>query len=230
MEWTLTAEEWTALRLSLLVASVSVIGSLPFGIGLGYLLARKDFWGKSLIEMLVNLSLVLPPVVVGYALLVFLGRNSFVGKWLNDSLGISVAFTVWAAFLAAAVISFPLMVRSIRLAFQAVDPKLELAARTLGASPLNSFWTVSLPLARHGVIAGAVLAFARSLGEFGATVVFAGNIAGETRTLSLAIFSFAERPGGLEDAWRLAALSVVIAGAALMLSEWLEKRSYLKHG
>ena len=225
MEWILSPEEWAALRLSMIVATCSVIGSLPFGIVLGYILARKEFWGKSAVEMLVNLSLVLPPVVVGYFLLVLLGRKGVIGRFFYETLGVSIAFTLWAAVLAAAAISFPLMVRSIRLAFQAVDPKLEAAARTLGASRFNAFRTVSLPLARNGVIAGAVLAFVRSLGEFGATVVFAGNIAGETRTIPLAIFSFAERPGGLEDAWRLVLLSVILAGAALIVSERLERKA-----
>ena len=220
----LSAEEWDALRLSVIVAFASVVISLPFGVPLGYLLARKDFKGKAIVEMLVNFSLVLPPVVVGYALLILLGRKGFIGNWLWETFGISVAFTLFAAVLAAAVVSFPLMVRSIRLAFQEVDPKLEQAARTLGASKWRAFWSISLPLAKNGLIAGCVLAFARSLGEFGATVVFAGNIAGKTQTLSLAIFSFAERPGGLEQCWRLAFFSVIIAGIALVVSQRMERK------
>src|SRR6516165_7278504 len=168
----LAAEDWRALAFSAGVSSVAFLGSLPFGLVLGWLLARRHFFGKALLETLLNLPLVLPPVVTGYLLLVLLGRRG----WLSGVLGIEVAFTWMAAALAGAVMGFPLLVRSVRVAFQGVDPRFAQAARSLGARPLDAFLTVSLPLARHGVLAGVVLAFARGLGEFGATLIFAGNL------------------------------------------------------
>ncbi len=223
MSMGLSNAEWTAVALSIRVALVAMLISLPFGVAVGWLLARRDFRGKWMIETLVNLTLVLPPVVTGYLLLRMFGRQSWFGAWLEDTLGIQIAFTWWAAAIASAALGFPLMVRAIRLAFRGVDPRLEDAARSLGSSPLDAFWRVSLPLARGGIIAGAVLAFARSLGEFGATITFAGNIPGATQTLPLAVFSEMNRAGG-DGTLRLAMVSVVLAAAALATSEWLERR------
>jgi molybdate transport system permease protein len=220
----LTPMEWSALRLSLVVATCAVAASLPFAVAAGYALARGTWRGKWLVETLLNLPLVLPPVVTGYGLLVLLGRNGLVGAWLHGSLGLRVAFTTLGAVVAAGVVSFPLMLRAIRLAFDHVDPRLEGAARSLGAGRLAVFFTVSLPLAARGVLMGAVLAFGRSLGEFGATIMLAGNIPGETRTIPLAVFSLAQRPGGVAASWRLVALSVLLAALALGLSEWLQRR------
>ncbi len=219
----LSIAEWTAVALSIRVALVAMLSSLPFGVAVGWLLARRNFRGKWVIETLVNLTLVLPPVVTGYLLLRMFGRQSWFGAWLEDTLGIQIAFTWWAAAIASAALGFPLMVRAIRLAFRGVDPRLEDAARSLGSSPLDAFRRVSLPLARGGIIAGAVLAFARSLGEFGATITFAGNIPGATQTLPLAVFSEMNRAGG-DGTLRLALVSVVLAAAALAASEWLERR------
>ena len=221
----MSPDEWNAIRLSLQVASVSVLGSLPFGIGLGWLLARKRFWGKSLLETVVNLPLVLPPVVTGYLLLVALGRRGIIGQHLEAWFGWRFLFDWKGAAVAAAVVSFPLMVRAIRVAFTSVDHRLEQAARTLGAGPLDAFATVSLPLARHGVIAGCVLAFARSLGEFGATIMIAGSIPGETQTIPLYIFDQLQVPGGIEMSYPIVLVSIMIATAALFVSEWLDRRS-----
>lgn len=219
----LSGAEWAAVMLSLRVALAAVLLSLPCGIAVGWLLARHEFRGKWIVETFVNLTLVLPPVVTGYLLLRLFGRQGALGGWLEQTLGVRIAFTWWAAAIAAAALGFPLMVRAIRLAFRGVDPRLEAAARSLGAGPFDAFVTVSLPLARSGIIAGAVLAFARSLGEFGATITFAGNIPGATQTLPLAVFSELNRAGG-DGAFRLALVSVVLAAAALAASEWLERR------
>lgn len=215
----MSAGEWNAIRLSLQVALVGVLASLPLGIALGWLLARKRFWGKAILETLVNLPLVVPPVVTGYLLLVTFGRRGLVGRYLEDWWGVRLVFDWKGAALAAAVVSFPLMVRAIRIAFASVDRRLEQAARTLGAGPLDAFLTVSLPLARHGLIAGCVLAFARSLGEFGATIMIAGNIPGETRTIPLYIFNQLETPGGMEKSVPIVVFSILIAAAALMIGE-----------
>ncbi len=223
MSMGLSNAEWNAVALSIRVALVAMLISLPFGVAVGWLLARREFRAKWVIETLVNLTLVLPPVVTGYLLLRMFGRQSWLGAWLEGTLGIRIAFTWWAAAIASAALGFPLMVRAIRLAFRGVDPRLEEAARSLGSSPLDAFWRVSLPLARGGIIAGAVLAFARSLGEFGATITFAGNIPGATQTLPLAVFSEMNRAGG-DGTLRLAIVSVVLAAAALATSEWLERR------
>jgi molybdate transport system permease protein len=220
----LTPEEWGAVRLSLLVACTATLASLPFGIALGRLLARRSFWGKSLVETIVNLPLVLPPVVTGYLLLVLLGRKGLIGQYLDRWFGIAIAFNWKGAALASAVMAFPLMVRSIRLSFSTVDQRLEEAARTLGAGPWETFFRVSLPLAGRGIVAGAVLAFARCLGEFGATIMLAGNIPGETQTMSLYIYSQANTPGGMEQSQRLVIAAILIAAVALVLSEWLERR------
>jgi molybdate transport system permease protein len=219
-----TAEELTAVRLSLGVALTAVVVSLPLGMAVAWLLARRRFVGKTAIETIINLPLVLPPVVTGYLLLVTFGRRGFVGRWLDQWFGWQFVFNWKGAALASAVMAFPLMVRSMRLAFSAVDPRLEQAARTLGAGPWDTFLHVTLPLARNGVIAGAVLAFARGLGEFGATIMIAGNIPGETRTVPLEIYNLLESPGGADQAWRLVAASIVIAAGAMAIGEYLERR------
>ena len=217
-------EEWNALRLSFQVASCAAIIGLPLAVAVGYLLARGRFRGRWLIEVIVNLPLVLPPVVVGYLLLVAFSPRGPIGSLLMDWFGVRLVFTWWGAVLASVVVSFPLMVRAIRLTFQGIDPRLEMAAQSLGAGRLRTFWTVSLPLARRGVIAGAVLGFARSLGEFGATIMIAGNIEGRTRTIPLAIFTLTNQPGGMERSWRLVGLAILLACGALAASEWLERR------
>lgn len=220
----LTPAELSAVKLSLLVGCVAIALSLPLAVAVGYALARWNRPGKWVAEVLVNLPLVLPPVVTGYLLLVLCGRNGWVGRPLESLFGVRIVFTWYAAVLAAGVLGFPLMVRAIRMAFEGVDPKLESAARSLGASRWTAFWTISLPLARRGVLAGSVLAFARALGEFGATIMLAGNIPGRTQTLPLAVYSMSQQPGGLETSWRLVMLSVVLACGALIVSEVLERR------
>lgn len=216
--------EREALALSLRVAFWSVTCSLPAGLAVAWLLARRDFPGKTLVNGLVHLPLVLPPVAVGYLLLLLLGRNGPLGRALYDAFGITLPFTWQGAALAAAVMAFPLMVRAIRLSLDAVDRRLEAAARTLGATPLSVFLTVTLPLSTPGILVGALLAFARSLGEFGATITFAANIPGETRTLPLALYSLTQTPGGEAAALRLALLSVLLSLAALALSEIAARR------
>jgi molybdate transport system permease protein len=224
----LSPAEAEALRLSLKVGFWSVAASLPLGIAVAWLLARREFPGKTLLNGIVHLPLVLPPVVVGYALLLLFGRNGPLGQAIEAIFGKTVIFTWQGAALAAAIMAFPLMVRAIRLSLEAVDKKLEAAARTLGAGPLDVFVTVTLPLILPGVLAGAILAFARSLGEFGATITFVSNIPGETRTLPLALYSLTQQPGGEAGALRLAILSVLLAFAALAGSEILARR--LKRG
>ncbi len=216
--------EWSALRLSLQVALVAALFSLPFAVAAGYVLARFHFLGKWLVEVVIDLPLVLPPVVTGYLLLVSFAPHGAMGSFLSKWFGIKIVFTWLGAALASAVVSFPLMVRAIRLAFQGVDPRFEMAARSLGASRLNAFFTVAVPLAQRGLIAGFMLAFARSLGEFGATIMVAGNIEGKTRTISLAIYTMANTPDGIDETWRLVGLSILLACAALAASEWLERR------
>jgi molybdate transport system permease protein len=220
----LAGDDWAALGFSAAVSSVAVALSLPFGVGLGWLLARRPFPGKAILETAVNLPLVLPPVVTGYLLLVLFGRQGLVGGRLERAFGVEVAFTPAAAALAAAVMGFPLLVRAVRLAFQGTDPRLYQAARSLGAGPFDAFFTVSLPLARNGVIAGVVLSFARGLGEFGATLLFAGSAPGR-RTLAVEIYRLYEVPGDASEArmWRLVAASIVLACAALAASEYLER-------
>ena len=221
---TLSDIEIEALLLSLRVAFWAMACSLPLGIAAAWVLARCNFPGKSVFDVIVHLPLVVPPVVVGYLLLMLLGRQGPLGGWLHDVFGITVAFTWKGAAVAAAVMAFPLVVRAIRLSIEAVDRGLEAAARTLGAGPVGVFFTVTLPLAGSGIVAGAILGFARSLGEFGATITFVSNIPGETRTLPLALFSEVQSPGGEEAALRLAALSVALAFAALAASELLARR------
>ena len=220
----LTPLESEAIRLSLRVAVWSVAASLPFGLAVAWLLARYDFYGKTLVNGIVHLPLVLPPVVVGYLLLVLLGRRGPLGAWLYDTFGVTLPFTWEGAALAAAVMAFPLMVRAIRLSIEAVDQRLETAARTLGASRSAVFLTITLPLIVPGILAGCVLAFARSLGEFGATITFVSNIPGETRTLPLALYSLIQSPGGEAGALRLALLSVLLSLAALGASELISRR------
>ncbi len=220
----LTPLETEALRLSLRVALWSVAVSLPFGLAVAWLLARCQFYGKTLVNVVVHLPLVLPPVVIGYLLLILFGRQGPLGAWLYDSFGISLPFTWEGAARAAAVMAFPLMVRAMRLSIEAVDRKLETAARTLGASRASVFLTITLPLIMPGILAGAVLAFARSLGEFGATITFVSNIPGETRTLPLALYSLIQTPGGEAGALRLVILSVLLSLAALGASEAIARR------
>jgi molybdate transport system permease protein len=222
-DWRLTSDEWSAIGLSLQVALTATAVSLPFGIGLGRLLARSQFWGKSLVETFLSLPLVLPPVVTGYLLLVLLGRRGWIGSYLDQWFGIQLVFTWKAAAVASAVMAFPLMVRSIRVAFTEIDQRLEMAARTLGAGRLETFARISLPLARRGILAGAVLAFARSIGEFGATIMVAGNLPGETQTIPLYIYTQANAPGGMEQSARLVIACVLIAVIALGISEFLER-------
>jgi molybdate transport system permease protein len=217
-------DQWQAVRLSVQVAAIAALGSLPLGIAVAWLLARRDFWGKTLLETLVNLPLVLPPVVTGYLLLVIFGRQGWIGGRLDRWFGLQIVFTWKAAALASAVMAFPLMVRSIRLAFGSIDTRLEQAARTLGAGPFDAFVTITLPLARDGIIAGSVLAFARSIGEFGATIMISGSIPGETRTVPLEIYSLIESPGGADQARGLVLASILIAAVAMAGGEFLERR------
>ena len=222
---TLTPTEWIALWLSLKVAGVAIVLALPFAVWVAWILSRKQFFGKWLLEGVIHLPLVLPPVVVGYLLLLAFGRNGWIGSFLRETFDVSVAFTWVAAAIAAGVMGFPLMVRAIRLAFDTVDTGIENAARTLGASRKRVFFTIALPLAVPGVVAGTILGFVRALGEFGATIAFAANIPGETRTLPLAIYTALQAPDGDEIAFRLAVLSAIVALIAVALSEWLSARS-----
>ena len=219
-----TELELEAIRLSLRVAAWSVIGGLPLGLCVAWLLARRDFHGKMLVNGVVHLPLVLPPVVIGYLLLILFSRDGPLGRTLDAAFGVTVAFTWQGAAVAAAVMAFPLMVRAMRLSLDAVDRRLEAAARTLGAGRLDVFLTVTLPLVAPGILTGAILAFARSLGEFGATITFVSNIPGETRTLPLALYSQTQTPDGETGAFRLAVLSVLLALAALAASEILARR------
>ncbi len=222
-DW-LTPEEWTALGLSLKVSVVATLASLPFGILIAHVLARGRFPGHALLNGLVHLPLILPPVVTGYLLLLGFGKNGPIGAVLHDWFGITLAFRWTGAALAAAVMAFPLLVRAIRLAIEAVDPRLEDAAATLGASRVVVFLTVTLPLILPGIIAGAVIAFAKAMGEFGATITFVSNIPGQTQTLPTAIYSFLQVPGGDGAAFRLVLIALAVAMAGLVLSEWLSRR------
>lgn len=222
MDWlVLSEEEWTAVRLSLRVSSVAVLVSLPLGILVAYVLARGKFWGKSILNGIVLLPLILPPVVTGFLLLIVFGRRGVVGSFLADYLGIVLSFRWTGAALACGVMGFPLMVRSIRLSIETVERKLEEAAGTLGASPLWVFLTVTLPLILPGIIAGMILAFAKAMGEFGATITFVSNIPGETQTLSAAIYTFTQVPGGDVGAMRLTIVAIAISFAALLASEFM---------
>ena len=220
----MTTAEWQAIRMSLQVAVVSVIVCLPIAIACAWLLARKQFYGKLAFETLINLPLVLPPVVTGYLLLSMFGRRSFLGGFLESMFGIRIVFDWKGAALASAIVAFPLMVRAIRVSFEAIDQRLEHAAKTLGAGPLDSFLTISLPLAKRGILAGSLLGFARSLGEFGATIMIAGNIPGRTQTIPLYMYNLLETPGGMAKASRLVWFSVAIAATALAFGEWIDRR------
>ena len=216
-------EEWRAVALSLRVALWATALSLPLGIWIAHLLARREFWGKSLLNGIVHLPLILPPVVTGYLLLLTFGRKGAIGGFLEQTFGLVLAFKWTGAVLASAVMAFPLMVRAIRLAFEAVDSKLEQAAGTLGASPIWVFLTVTLPLILPGIVAGAVLGFAKSMGEFGATITFVSNIPGQTQTLPSAIYAFLQVPGGDPAAFRLVLVSIFVAMLALILSEGVSR-------
>ena len=217
--------EIAALLLSLKVSSVAVLFSLPFGIACAWILARCEFPGKSLFDSLIHLPLVLPPVVIGYILLISMGRQGSIGAVLYDWFGWSFSFSWRGAALAAAIVSFPLMVHAIRLSFESVDIRLEQAARTLGSNRLRVFFTITLPLTLPGIVSGMVLAFARSLGEFGSTITFVSNIPGETRTIPLAMYSFIQTPGAEHEAASLCVIAIVIAVLSLTASQWLAKKA-----
>lgn len=221
----LSPDEWVAVRLSIRIAFVATMVALPAGIALGWLLARKSFWGKSILDALVHLPLVLPPVVTGYLLLISFGRKGPVGAFLDQHFGIVFSFRWTGAALACGVMGFPLMVRAIRLSIEAIDAKLEDAAATLGANRLWVFLSVTLPLALPGIIAGMVLCFAKALGEFGATITFVSNIPGETQTISAAIYTLTQVPGGDAAALRLVIVAIAISFAALIAAEWFARRA-----
>jgi len=226
MQWLmdLTPDEWDAVRLSVKVAFWATLASLPPGIAIAYLLARKSFWGKSLVNGLVHLPLVLPPVVTGYLLLLTFGKRGPAGAFLAEHFGIVFSFNWKGAALACAVMAFPLLVRAVRLSIEAIDRRLEAAAGTLGASPIWIFVTVTLPLMLPGIIAGMILCFAKAMGEFGATITFVSNIPGVTQTLPSAIYTYTQIPGGDAGAFRLTLISIAIAMAALVASEALARR------
>lgn len=231
MNWLhFSPDEWEAIRLSLRVATAGTLVSIPIGVFVAYALARWRFPGKFLLDGIVHLPLVLPPVVTGYILLLLFGRYGPLGAFLREHFGIVFSFRWTGAALAAGVMGFPLLVRAIRLSFEAADRRLEDAARTLGANSLLVFFTVILPLALPGILAGAVLAFAKALGEFGATITFVSNIPGETRTLPIAIYTFTQVPGGDFFAAQLAAVSIVLSLAALLISEFLARRMAARIG
>lgn len=219
-----TNEELQAIGLSIRVAAICAVVSLPFAVGVAWLLARKSFRGKWFLDGFVQLPLVLPPVTIGYVLLVVFGVRGFVGKFLLEHFDIRISFTFWAAVLASIVVSFPLVVRAIKVAIEMVDIELESAARTLGAGPWKTFFTITIPLALPGIFSGFILSFARCLGEFGATITFAGNIIGQTQTLPLAIYSAMEVPGGEMVAFRLAMISIILSFMAMVGSEFLNRK------
>ena len=223
MDW-LTPEEWSAVRLSLWVALWAVACSLPFGVAVAYALARGRFVGRQVLNGLVHLPLVLPPVVTGYILLLGFGRQGPIGALFEDLFGVVFAFRWTGAALAAGVMAFPLMVRAIRLAIEAVDPKLEQAARTLGAPPIWVFLTVTLPLILPGILGGAIMAFAKAMGEFGATITFVANIPGETQTLPSAIYALLQIPGQEGPAAQLVLWALAVSVGAVLVSEWLARR------
>lgn len=222
--------EMNSIKLSIKVALVAILFSLPFAVFFAWLLARKQFWGKALLNGIIHLPLVLPPVVIGYLLLVSMGRNGIIGRHLLAWFDFSFGFSWYGAALASAIVAFPLMVRSIRTSFEAVDFRLEQAAQTLGASAVRVFFTVSFPLALPGVLAGVILGFARSLGEFGSTITFVSNIPNVTQTIPLAMYSFIETPGTENSVMRLCLISIFISLISLLLSEWLAKRTQHKLG
>ncbi len=222
--WELSPAEWAALRLSLQVSFWATVISLPPGVAVAYLLARGEFWGRQLLNGVVHLPLILPPVVTGYLLLLFFGRRGVGGQLLEQVFGLVLAFRWTGAVLAAAVMAFPLMVRAIRLSIEAVDPRLEEAAGTLGANRAWTFLVVTLPLIAPGIVAGAILAFAKAMGEFGATITFVSNIPGQTQTLPSAIYTFTQVPGGDAGAMRLTLVAVAVAMTALIASEFVARR------
>jgi molybdate transport system permease protein len=225
--FSLTPDEWTAVELSLRIAIVATIVALPFGLAIAWVLARKDFWGKSIVDGVVHLPLVLPPVVTGYLLLIWFGRKGPIGAFLDHTFGIVLAFRWTGAVLSCGVMGFPLLVRAVRLSIEAIDRRVEDAAATLGARGAWVFATVTLP----GIIAGMVLCFAKALGEFGATITFVSNIPGETQTISAAIYTYTNVPGGDAAAGRLVVVAIVISLAALIVSEWFARRAGLRfHG
>jgi molybdate transport system permease protein len=224
----LSPAEWTAIALSLRIAIVATLCALPFGIAVAWLLARTKFWAKPLLDGIIYLPLVLPPVVTGYLLLILFGRKGPVGAFLADHLGIVLSFRWTGAVLSCGIMGFPLMVRPIRLSLEAIDRRLEDAAGTLGASPFLVFLTVTLPLAMPGVIAGAVMCFARALGEFGATITFVSNIPGETQTISAAIYTLLQIPGGETAVASLVAVAILLALGALVISEWFARRAGMR--
>jgi molybdate transport system permease protein len=227
----LSPDDWTAVELTIRISIVATLCALPFGIALGWLLARRNFWGKSVLDGLVHLPLVMPPVVTGYLLLISFGRRAPIGAFLYDHFGIVFSFRWTGAALACGIMGFPLMVRPIRLALETIDRKLEQAASTLGANRALVFLTITLPLALPGIIAGIVLCFARALGEFGATITFVSNIPGETQTISAAIYTLTQIPGSDAAAGRLVLISIALAFAALFASEWLSRRAAIRfHG
>jgi len=221
---TLTPVETAALLLSLRVGLAGTLFSLPLALAVAWLLARRRFIGHQLLNGVVHLPLVLPPVVVGFALLVLFGRHGAIGAWLYDTFGFTVAFNWKGAALASAVMGFPLMARAMRLSLEGVDRRLEAAAQTLGASRWRVFWTITLPLMAPGILTGAILGFARSVGEFGATITFVSNIPGETQTLPLALYAFTQVPGGDPPAFRLCIIAVIVAMTALLASEIVARR------
>ena len=226
----MTELEYQALILSLKVGAYAVLWLIPLGIALAWLLSRKEFIGKSILDSLIHLPLVLPPVVIGYLLLISLGRQGFWGNWLYEHFGLVFSFNWKGAVVACVVVALPLMVRSVRLSLDNVDPKLEHAASTLGASPLKVFFTITLPLTIPGIITGTMLSFARSLGEFGATISFVSNIPGETQTIPLAMYNFIETPGAEIEAARLCVISIALALSTLMISEWLNRKAASRLG
>ena len=226
----MTELEYQALILSLKVGAYAVLWLIPLGIAFAWLLSRKEFIGKSILDSLIHLPLVLPPVVIGYLLLISLGRQGFLGNWLYEHCGLVFSFNWKGAVVACVVVALPLMVRSVRLSLDNVDPKLEHAASTLGASPLKVFFTITLPLTIPGIITGTMLSFARSLGEFGATISFVSNIPGETQTIPLAMYNFIETPGAEIEAARLCVISIALALSTLMISEWLNRKAASRLG
>jgi molybdate transport system permease protein len=225
----LTPAEWNAIVLSVKVSGCAIAAGLPFAIALAYFLARTRSRARWLLDVFINLPVVLPPVVTGYFLLLLFGRSGPIGRLLESAFGAHVVFTWIGAAIAAGIIGFPFIVRSARLGFESIDPRLERAARSLGAGRARAFFSVSLPLAARAVVAGTVLAFARAVGEFGATIMVAGNIPGQTQTIPLLIFANTQTPGPISQSWRLVVVSIAIAAAAIFASEWLERRER-RHG
>ncbi|MCY4301158.1 MAG: molybdate ABC transporter permease subunit [Aestuariivita sp.] len=223
-DW-LGPNEWQAVVLSIQVSFVATALCLPIGVFIAYALARWNFRGKQILNILVHMPLILPPVVTGYLLLLTFGRHGLIGGWLEDHLGLILAFRWTGAALAAAIMAFPLLVRAVRLSIEAVDPRLEEAAETLGANRLRIFFTITLPLIRSGLIAGSILAFAKAIGEFGATITFVANIPGQTQTIPTAIYSFLQVPGGEDGAFKLVIISLGIALTALLVSEVLARKA-----